>query len=62
MKLKSERELDMIRGKMLVGAATSDELQAFLTYVSTLEGLVEEASKEDFWGSEGWRHKIGWDD
>lgn len=61
-KLKSERELDMIRGKMLVNVATQQELHDFLYYVTTLEGLVEEASNEDFFGTEGWHHRIGWDD
>lgn len=59
--VRKERELDMIRGKMLVNCATRQELCDFLTYVSNLETLVEEASNDDFWGSEGWRHMIGWD-
>lgn len=58
----SEKELDMIRGKMLVAAATQEELHDFLRYVSVIEGLVEDASIEDFYGTEGWRHRIGWDD
>ncbi|GAF76704.1 unnamed protein product [marine sediment metagenome] len=58
---KSMRELDMIRGKMLVAAATKEELADFLTYVTTLESLVEEASSEDFYGTDGWQHRIGLD-
>jgi len=57
--LRSERELDMIRGKMLVNAASQEELHDFLRYVTVLEGLVEDASMADFYGTEGWRHKIG---
>lgn len=56
-----ERELDMIRGKMLVNRATQEELHEFLHYVNVLESLVDEASDEDFYGTEGWRHRIGWD-
>ena len=56
------RELDVIRGKMLVGHATIKELQDFLIYVSALEGLVEDASVEDFYGSEGWQHRLGIDE
>ena len=59
--LLSEKELDMIRGKMLVNAATKKEISYFLFYVSKLEELVEKASIEDFYGSEGWQHYIGWD-
>lgn len=57
--LLSERQLNEIRGKMLVGAASVDELSDFLFYVSKLEGLVEHASMEDFYGTEGWQHAIG---
>jgi hypothetical protein len=58
-KLLTERELDTIRGKMLAGAASPRELQDFLRFVNVLEGLVEEASMADFYGTEGWRHKVG---
>ena len=56
----TEREMDVIRGKMLVNKASQGELHQFLKYVSFLEGLVEEASMEDFFGTEGWRHLAGW--
>lgn len=48
----SEKEIDTIRGKMLVAAATAKELAEFLEYVSKLEALVEEASGEDFYGTQ----------
>lgn len=58
MKLRSEEELDMIRGKMMVGAATAKEQQDFLTYVATIEGLLESADSDDYFGTEGWRNQI----
>ena len=58
-KLLSEKELNTIRGKMLVAKATAKELQEFLKYVTELESLVEEASMQDFYGTEGWQHRIG---
>jgi hypothetical protein len=61
MQLKTEKEIDTIRGKMLVAKATQEELTAFLLYVSKLETLVEEASAEDLYGSHGWRYRLGWD-
>ena len=61
MKIRLENELNMICGKMLVGHTTIEELHDFLTYVNALEALVEEASMEDFYGTESWRHRIGWD-
>lgn len=60
-KLANERTILEIRGKMLVNAATQKELHDFLFYVNILESLVEEASMEDFYGTEGYRHRLGWD-
>lgn len=61
MALKTERELDVIRGKMLVGAASAEELMDFLCFVSELERLVDEADLDDYFGTEGWRRRLGWD-
>jgi hypothetical protein len=61
-KLLSEKELDMIRGKMLVAAATPKELQAFLLYVTELEALLDRCDSEDFFGTEGWHREVGWDE
>ena len=33
----------------------------FQDIVKKIVDLVEEASCEDFWGSKGWRHRMGWD-
>ena len=44
---------------MICSAASQKELQDFLTYVSALELLLEEADNDDYFGTEGWRHKIG---
>lgn len=57
-----QRELDVIRGKMLVAGASPDEVAAFLDYVSTIEALLDEADMEDYFGTEGWRHRIGIED
>ncbi len=56
------RELDTIRGKMLVNKASQEELHKFLNYVGEVEMLVEEASMEDFYGTEGWQHRLGLDE
>ena len=59
--LKSEKELTIIRGKMMCNMASMEELHDFLNYVSVIESLVEDASMGDFYGTEGWRRRIGWD-
>lgn len=61
MKIVTEQKINEIRGKMLVNAATQEELHDFLKYVGQLELLVEEASDEDFYGTEGWQQRVGWD-
>lgn len=55
----TERDIDVIRGKMLVGHASVEDNHEFLIYVNLLEALVEEASCEDFYGTEGWRKRMG---
>ncbi len=59
--MSTEKEINTIRGKLLVNAATQEEIFAFMEYVSEMETLVEEASMEDFYGTEGWEHRLGWD-
>ncbi len=45
-----------------MGAASLEDVEAFLgQYVVGLELMVGEASDEDFYGSEGWQHRMGWD-
>ena len=61
VKIKSERELNIIRGKMLVGAASITEQKEILKYITALESLVEDADLDDFYGTEGYRHLLGWD-
>jgi hypothetical protein len=58
MKVKSSREINIIRTKILVGDANKEDIQDFLYYVSLVESLVEEASDEGFYGTEGWRKRI----
>jgi len=56
--IMTEQEINIIRGKMLVAAATKEKLHTFLKYVTQLESMVEEASIEDFYGIEGWRRRV----
>ncbi len=60
--LQSEQQINIIRGKILCGAASKKEIEDYLFFVDTLEELVEEASMEDFYGTEGWKFRIGWGD
>jgi len=58
MKLLSDEELNIIRGKLMAGHATLDEIKDFLFYVSNLESLLDDADDFDVFGDEGWKHSI----
>lgn len=55
------RKLDEIRGKLLVGMADGEETREFLRYVSDLESLLDEGDLDDYFGTEGWQHRLGLD-
>ena len=55
-----QRELDVIKGKMLCGKAGPGEIQEFLTYVTALEELVEDVSNMDFYGTPNKIKKLIW--
>lgn len=61
MKLKflTDRELNIIRGKVLVGHATRDEMLSVFFHLDMLEHKLDEADGEDALGTEGWRHYFG---
>jgi hypothetical protein len=53
--MKNERELNIIRGKILVSKATPEEADDFMEYVDKMEELLDETDYADFFGTEGWR-------
>lgn len=62
--LLTERELNTIRGKALVGNATPSEVLSVFGHLDCLESRLDDAEMEygDFLGTEGWRHWIGYPD
>ena len=54
----NEKELLMIRGKMLVNAQTKEESHKILNYINELESLLDKANREDFFGTEGWQYDV----
>jgi len=55
----TERELNTIRGKSLVGAATPNEILRVFGHYDLLERKLDEADEDDAYGTEGWRHRFG---
>jgi len=59
MAAHTDETLNIIRGKNIVGAATSDDVFALLQHIDALEDLLDEGDDDDAFGTEGWRHRLG---
>jgi hypothetical protein len=59
MKLLTERELNTIRGKAMVGHATPAEILSVFGHLDALEMKLDAADEDDALGTEGWRHFVG---
>jgi len=55
----SEKDINIIRGKNLVGAATKDDVDALFAYIDALEMGLDVADQEDTFGPSGWRDHFG---
>lgn len=58
----SDSELNIIRGKALVMAATREELFSVFERLDELESWLDEQDDNDTFGTEGWRHAVGLED
>jgi hypothetical protein len=58
-RLLSDSEVNMLRGKALVGAMTPQDQMALCGHVTELEMHLDEADDSDTFGTEGWRHHFG---
>lgn len=59
MTFLTERELNTIRGKSMVGHATPAEILSVFGHLDALEMWLSEQEEDDFFGTEGWRHAAG---
>lgn len=57
-KLLSDKDLNTIRGKCLVGAQSKEEIFAVLGHIDALEMKLDELDDDDYFGTEGWRHSF----
>ena len=55
----TQRELNLIRGKSLVGHATPDEILQVFGHYDLIEHRLDELDYDDVLGTEGWRHRFG---
>ena len=62
LKIASETELNIIRGKLMAGHANLKEIQEFFKYVMLLEIMVDEAESENFYGDNDLRKRAKWEE
>jgi hypothetical protein len=55
------KDLNIIRGKGLVGKATKADVLWLIIHIDALEGFLDEYDQDDTFGTEGWRHALGID-
>ena len=60
--MKSEKEINMIRGKMVAECATFNEMMDFLDYVEALEKMLNDGNDYDVFGTQGWKYHLGWEE
>lgn len=54
-KLLTDKEINTIRGKAIVGHATPEELMKVFGHYDLIEAELDSRDNEDFFGTEGWR-------
>lgn len=57
--LLTEREMNTIRGKAIVGHASPQEITQIFGHYDILEHWLDEKDGDDYFGTEGWRHALG---
>ena len=55
----TEKEINIIRGKALVGKASPAELMAVFSHWDLIEMELDKRDGDDYFGTEGWRHAFG---
>lgn len=58
-KFLSEAKLNEIRGKVLVGMATRDEMLCVFEHLDSMEYVLNDSDMDDTFGTEGWREFFG---
>lgn len=61
MGVQTDKFLNTVRGKVLAGRATREELLLVFEHLDELEMFLDDHDEDDVFGTEGWRHAIGLD-
>ena len=60
-KPQTDKTLNIIRGKNLVGKASKEDIDTLFAHIDALEIFLDENEQDGQFGTEGWRHAIGLD-
>ena len=60
-KPQTDKVLNIIRGKNLVGKAEKADIDKLFEHIDALEMFLDDNEQDDQFGTEGWRHAIGLD-
>lgn len=61
MAVQTDKTINTIKGKNLVGKATKEDIEKLFEHLDALEMFLDENEQDDQFGTEGWRHAIGLD-
>lgn len=51
-----------VKGQILSGSADHEDVVDWMNVIEKVFEMVDEASCEDFYGTEGYKHALGWDE
>ena len=58
-KLLTQKEINIIRGKVEVGKAKPKDILRVFDHWDLMEDTMNGMERDDFFGTEGWRHFFG---
>lgn len=58
----SKEQFYAFLGYIECAMADDERIDGFLETIEKIMSMVEEASQEDFYGTEGFEHALGWDE
>lgn len=56
-----EQEVSVERGRVLAGVHSKERIAQLFDVIDAMKELLDEADQTDTFGTEGWRHRIGWE-
>ena len=58
----TEKEYNICLGKIIAGKPLDeDTAQSLVSLLSRFEDMLDDTDQEDYFGTEGWRHYVGWE-